>query len=163
MNDRLERFRVLLARGESGEAEGLLAAHLAQHPDDEEALLLHGTVLLEQRRDPAALDCFRRAVSLAPDSVRAVNGLARCLHTLARDSEALEMAERGRALLRLPANAREVGPSSLTLLWCLRALHRLPEAAAAAEEGLSRTPDVVLAQWASVVEEELAEASQERC
>ncbi len=51
----------------------------------------------------------------------------------------------------------------LTIVWCLRELERLPEALAAAEEGLRRTPDAVLAEWASVVEQELAESEKERC
>ena len=34
---------------------------------------------------------------------------------------------------------------------------------AAAEEGLSRCSDAILAQWASVVEEELAAAQKEEC
>jgi tetratricopeptide (TPR) repeat protein len=163
MTGSVERSRVLIARGESGEAEALLDAHLQEHPDDEEALLLQAALLLEQRRDEAALLDFRHAVAVAPDSARAANGLARCLHALGRDEEALRAAERGRELLQLAANGSEAGPVYLTLLWCLRALRRLPEAAAVAEEGLARTPDVVLAQWANVVEEELAEASQERC
>jgi hypothetical protein len=34
---------------------------------------------------------------------------------------------------------------------------------AIAEEGLLRCPDAVLAHWASIVEEELAESEEERC
>ena len=58
---------------------------------------------------------------------------------------------------------RHVGPVYLTLLWCLREKRQLKEALAVAEEGLGRCYDSVLAQWASTVEEELAEAERERC
>ena len=34
---------------------------------------------------------------------------------------------------------------------------------AVAEEGLTRCPDAILAQWASLVEEELAESEKEEC
>ena len=49
------------------------------------------------------------------------------------------------------------------MVWCLREMRRYREALAVAEEGLRRTPDVVLAQWASQVEEDLARAERERC
>jgi hypothetical protein len=48
-------------------------------------------------------------------------------------------------------------------VWCLRARRLLREALAAAEEGLARSPDGPLLQWASAVEEELQEAERERC
>ena len=72
----------------------------------------------------------------------------------------------GRAIDRrepAPANDRQAAPVYLTLVWCLRETRRLREALAAAEEGLRRTPDAVLAEWAGVVEQELAEAEKERC
>jgi hypothetical protein len=48
-------------------------------------------------------------------------------------------------------------------VWCLRAKRLLREALSAAEEGLARSPDGPLVQWASVVEEELAQEEKERC
>ncbi len=45
----------------------------------------------------------------------------------------------------------------------LRELRLLREALEAAEEGLRRTPDAVLADWATVVEQELVAAGKERC
>ena len=51
----------------------------------------------------------------------------------------------------------------LTLVWCLRELRLFKEALAAAEEGLAAVPDAVLAQYASLVEQELAEAEKEEC
>ena len=60
-------------------------------------------------------------------------------------------------------NFRQAAPVYLTLVWCLREQRLFKEALALAEEGLGRCADAVLAQWASVVEEELEEAEQERC
>jgi tetratricopeptide (TPR) repeat protein len=95
--------------------------------------------------------------------VEALNDLARALHELGRNEEALGPAEQARALLGDPQQARHAGMVCLTLLWCYRELRRYKEALAAAEEGLARTPDAVLAEWATVVEQELAHAERERC
>jgi len=107
---------------------------------------------------PLAAD-HRRAVASAPRSAEALNGLARCLHALGRDAEGLEAVQAARGLLDEADNFREAGPVYLTLVWCLREMRRYKEALAAAEEGLARCPDAILAQWASLVEEELAEAN----
>ena len=64
---------------------------------------------------------------------------------------------------RVTVAAVQAAPVYLTLVWCLRELRRLREAVAMAEEGLARTPDVLLAEWANQVEEELARAERERC
>ena len=89
--------------------------------------------------------------------------MARCLHILGRNEEALAAARRAHEVLPEGDNFRETSSVYLTLVWCLRDLRRLPEAVAVAEEGLLRCPDAVLAQWAGVVEEELAESERERC
>jgi tetratricopeptide (TPR) repeat protein len=102
-------------------------------------------------------------VKLSPRSAEALDSLARCLHALARDAEALETALAARGLLGEGDNYREAAPVYLTLVWCLREMRRFREALAMAEEGLARTPDAILAQWASTVEEELAEAEKEEC
>ena len=69
-----------------------------------------------------------------------------------------------RALLDAdPANAVHAAPVFLTLVWCLREKRRFREAIAAAEEGLRRTPDAILAQWATQVQDELIAAEKERC
>ena len=67
------------------------------------------------------------------------------------------------ALLGEGDNFRYAGSVYLTMVWCLRELRRYREALAVAEEGLRRTPDAVLAQWATQVEEDLARAERERC
>jgi hypothetical protein len=92
-----------------------------------------------------------------------LNALARCLHVQGRDAEALPAVERARDLLKEGDNFHQTSAVYLTLVWCLRELRRYPEAVAAAEEGLLRCPDAVLAQWATVVEEELAEAESTEC
>jgi tetratricopeptide (TPR) repeat protein len=98
-----------------------------------------------------------------PRSAQARNALARCLHALGDDAGALESAEEARRLLGEGDNFRHAAPVYLTLVWCLRERRRFKEALAMAEEGLARVPDAVLAEWAAVVEQELAEAEKERC
>jgi hypothetical protein len=126
-------------------------------------LLLKASLLLERREGKAALLLCQRAAAVAPRSAEAHDGLARCLHALGRDGEGLESAETARGLLSEGDNYRQGSSVYLTLVFCLRGLGRLGEALKAAEEGLSRWPDAVLAQWASTVEEELAGAEKERC
>jgi tetratricopeptide (TPR) repeat protein len=159
----LDRARILAARGSVEEALEALEAFLADEPRNAGALVLKGALLLELREGEEALAVLRGAVEEAPGSAEAWNGLARCLHALARDEEALEAARRAQALLSHGENFRHAAPVYLTLLWCLREMRRYREALEVAEEGLSRWPDAILAQWASVVEEELAEAEKEEC
>ena len=118
---------------------------------------------LEAREGETALGLYERATRLAPESSETWNGRARCLHALGRDAEALEAAEQARRLLPLRDNFRQASPVYLTLVWCLREMRRFREALAAADEGLEKSPDAILAQWAGVVEEELAEAEKEEC
>jgi tetratricopeptide (TPR) repeat protein len=158
----LARARMLAARG-SEEALEAVDAVLVEEPDNPDALLLKARLLLERRDGDAALAVHRRAAALCPCSCEALDGLARCLHALGHDSEALEVAFRARALLNEGENFRHAGAVYLTIVWCLRELRRLREALAVAEEGLERCPDAILAQWASLVEEELAEREKEEC
>jgi tetratricopeptide (TPR) repeat protein len=155
--------RLLAARGLIQDALGALEALLREQPEHVPALLLKAALLLESREGEAALAVHERAAAVAPDSAETWNGLARCLHALARDDEALSAAERARALLPQGDNFRHASAVYLTLVWCLRERRRYKEALAAAEEGLERCPDAILAQWAGVVEEELAEAEKEEC
>ena len=98
-----------------------------------------------------------------PRSAEAQNALARCLHGLGRDDEALERAEAARAMLDEGDNAVHASAVYLTLVWCLREKRRFREAIAMAEEGLKRAPDAILAQWATQVQDELIAAEKERC
>lgn len=154
---------MLSARGSVAEAVTALDAVLAEEPAHLQALLLKAGLLLGAREEEGALALYRRAVDVAPRSAEALNGLARCLHAQGFDVEALGVAESARGLLGEGENFRHVAPVYLTIVWCLREQRRYREALAAADEGLSRCPDAILAQWASLVEEELAEAEKEEC
>ena len=161
--DPLVEAQLAAVRGDLDQALTLLDERLRETPGDTAAAVLKGALLLEARRDAAALETLGAAVRLAPRSAAARNGLARALHALGRDDEALEQAREALALLSQGDDFRETAPVYLTLVWCLREQRRYREALELAEEGLERCPDAVLAQWASVLEEELAEAEQERC
>jgi tetratricopeptide (TPR) repeat protein len=159
MND----VRVFIAQGRLDEALAAVDGQLVEDARDVEALLLKAAILTERRQDEAALELCQRAVAMSPRSSEALNVLARCLHGLGRDEEALAAAERARDLLKEGDNFHQTSAVYLTLVWCLRELRRYPEAVATAEEGLLRCPDAVLAQWATVVEEELAESERDEC
>jgi tetratricopeptide (TPR) repeat protein len=162
-NDPLAQARLLAAQGRAPEAKSLLEAILQEEPTHERALLLLADLLLAAAREAEALAVYRRAASLHEQSAEAHTGLANCLHALHEDDAALEEAQAAHALLGTGDNARHAAAVYLTLVWCLREKRLLREALAAAEEGLARVNDAVLAQWASTVEEELAEAEKERC
>jgi len=154
---------MLAARGGTEEALEAVDAVLAGDPDNGGALLLKARLLLESREDQQALRVYGRAAELLPGSSEVLDGLARCLHALGRDDEALVVATRARERLDEGDNFRHAGAVYLTLVWCLRERRRLREALAVAEEGLARCPDAILAQWASLVEEELAASEKEEC
>jgi len=153
---------MLAARG-AQEALEAVETVLAEEPDHVEALLLKARLLLERRDGEAALAVHRRVAALRPGSCEALDGLARCLHALGHDAEALQVAEDARDRLHEGDNFRYAGAVYLTLVWCLREMRRLREALTVAEQGLERCPDAILAQWASLVEEELAESEKEEC
>ena len=155
--------QLLVSRGETTEAHRALDALLAAEPDHLCALLLKAQLLLEARRDPEGMSVLDRAVAAWPRSAPALDARARCLHVLGRDEEALAQAREALALLEEGENFRHAGSVYVTMVWCLRQLRRFREALEIAEEGLRRTPDAVLAQWANQVEEDVARAERERC
>jgi tetratricopeptide (TPR) repeat protein len=163
MTAAIDDVRVLVVQGRLDEALAAVDRELAQKPDDVAALLIKATILLERRENDEAERLLRRAVELRPRSSEALNALARCLHYLGRNEEALATAREAHAYLREGDNFHQNSAVYLTLVWCLRELRRYPEAVAMAEEGLLRCPDAVLAQWATVVEEEMAEAERDEC
>jgi tetratricopeptide (TPR) repeat protein len=158
-----DRARSLAASGQRDEALSALDAILAADPDHLGALHLKAELLLDDRRREDAMLLYERGTRAWPRSAEAWNGLARHLHALGRDHEALSAAEEARRLLAEGDNFRQAAPVYLTLVWCLRELRLFKEALAAAEEGLAVIPDAVLAQYASLVEQDLAEAEKERC
>lgn len=159
----LDRARLLAAHGRQAEALAVVEQVLAGEPRHLGALLLKAGLRLEAREEEEARRLYETATVAWPRSAEARNGLARCLHLMGEDDAALAEAESARALLADADNFGQAGPVYLTLLWCLRELRRYREALAAAEEGLGRVPDAILAEWATVVEEELAEAEKEEC
>ena len=158
-----DRARVLAAMGRSAEAVALLDPLLEADPSHHGALLLRASLHGEDREWEAALVLNERAAKLWPRSAEALNALARRLHALGRDPEALKIAHEARGVLGEGDNFTQTAAVYLTLVWCLREMRRYKEAVAVAEEGLARMPDAVLAQWATQIEEELIAAEKEEC
>ena len=158
-----DRARALVVSGRRHEATAVVDEVLAAEPAHLGALQLKAGLLLEDREGEEALALYEKATRAWPRSAEAWNGLARGLHALGRDHEALAAAEAARRLLGEGDNHGQTAPVYLTLVWCLRELRLFKEALAVAEEGLAAIPDAVLAQYASLVEQELAEAEKEEC
>lgn len=158
-----DRARTLAGVGRVAEAIAMLDALLESDPAHQGALLLRADLHAEELDSEKALALNQRAAKLWPRSSEALNALARRLHTLGRDQEALKMAHDARAVLGEGENFKQTAAVYLTLVWCLREMRRYKEAIAVAEEGLARMPDAVLAQWATQIEEELVEAEKEEC
>ena len=160
---RFERARFLALSGRREEADLALDELLAADPDHLGALVVKAGLRLESRDEDAALALYERATAAWPRSSEAWNGLARGLHSAGHDRRALAAAQEARRLLPEGDNLRHAAPVYLTLVWCLRELRLFKEALAVAEEGLAVIPDAVLAQYASLVEQDLAAAEKERC
>jgi tetratricopeptide (TPR) repeat protein len=158
-----ERARTLAAVGRVPEAVPLLEEILDADPGHHGALLLRATLHAEEREWDEALALGERAAKIWPRSAEALNALARTLHALGRDPEALSVAHQARAVLADAENFAQTAAVYLTLVWCLREMRRYREAIAVAEEGLQRMPDAVLAQWATQIEDELAAAERDEC
>jgi tetratricopeptide (TPR) repeat protein len=161
--ERFEKARFLVARGELAPARLALLEALAAEPDHLGALVLQARMLREERDSAGALRVLDQALLVWPRSAEVRNERARSLHALRREEDALAEAERARDLLDEGDNHVQAGPVYLTMVFCLREMGRLPEALERAEEGLARVGDAILAGWAATVEEELAEAQKEGC
>src|SRR5271169_3927067 len=105
-----DRVRLMAARGSTEDALAALDGLLLAEPDHLPAMLLKGSLLLGAREGEKALELYRRAAAAAPRSAEALNGLARCLHALGRDDEALEAAEAARLSLNEGDNFRQAAP-----------------------------------------------------
>lgn len=163
VEERVREARLLAALGKGREALATAEEVLEEQPDHVEALLVKAGVVRQAGAAEAALALYDRAVRLAPSSAEAWNEQARALHSLGRNDEALAAAQQAYALLARPENTRHGPTVALTLMWCLREKRRYREALEVAEECLARTPDAVVAEWASQIEQELAEAERDRC
>jgi tetratricopeptide (TPR) repeat protein len=162
-DDPFARVRLLVGTGRLDEAGPLLREILEREPNHLGALLTYGGLRSEDRDFPGALLVYEKAAALWPRSAEAHNAVARCLHALGRDRDALPHAETARALLGEGENFAQTAAVYLTLVWCHRELREFREAVAAAEEGLALAPDAILAQWASQVEMEMMDADKEEC
>jgi tetratricopeptide (TPR) repeat protein len=160
---RFLRAQTLAGLGQVAEATGILDAVLEEDPAHRGSLILRAALHAEEREWEKALELNERAARLWPRSAEALNALARRLHGLGRDQEALEVAHEARGLLGEGDNFAQTAAVYLTLVWCLREMRRYREAIAMAEEGLQRMPDAVLAQWATQIEDELVAAEREEC
>ena len=158
-----DRARTLAGLGRTADAVIVLEAVLESDPTHHGALLLRAALHGEEREWEKALELSETAVRLWPRSAEALNALARRLHALGRDQEALKVAHEARALLGEGDNFTQTAAVYLTLVWCLREMRRFREAIAVAEEGLARTPDAVLAQWASQIQDEMVASEKEEC
>jgi tetratricopeptide (TPR) repeat protein len=161
--DEFSRARVLAVMGRVPEAVTILESLLEADPAHHGALLLRASLHAEEREWERSLELNQRAARLWPRSSEALNALARCLHALGRDQDALKAAHEARAMLGEPGNFAQTAAVYLTLVWCLREMRRYREAIAVAEEGLQRMPDAVLAQWATQIEDELVASEKEEC
>jgi tetratricopeptide (TPR) repeat protein len=158
------RARALAGMGRDEQATEAIESILTADPRHLGAILLKAWMRSEDREWEEALALIRHGAALGPRSAEALNALARCLHGMGQDDEALERAEAARGLLDdEPGNALQASAVYLTLVWCLREKRRFREAIAVAEEGLQRAPDAILAQWATQVQDELLAAEKERC
>jgi tetratricopeptide (TPR) repeat protein len=91
----LARAECLLALGRRDEARRLVQSAVAAEPDNRAALVLEGSILLEDGDAEAAVIPLDRAVAVDPHDYLATLSLARALAQLGRDDEAT--ATRARA------------------------------------------------------------------
>ena len=82
----------LYAAGKSGRADTLTAQALNLSPNDIEATILRGNILVEQKKYQDALFFFRHAVQLKPYRYEPHKGLVDCLVGMHRLREALNIA-----------------------------------------------------------------------
>ena len=100
--------------GRKGETESLFRQVVRDHPDFLPSRLALGGLLLDRGDAQEALEHFRAATALDPQSPQAWLGMVMATVTLGRRAEARSYAERGKGVgLTLPpdvARALEGGP-----------------------------------------------------
>ena len=92
---------ILLALGRRDEARTLVVAALAAEPQNRAALVLEGTILLEDGDAAAAVVGLQRAVAIDPHDYLASLTLARALGHLGKDEEAAAARTRADAIREL--------------------------------------------------------------
>jgi tetratricopeptide (TPR) repeat protein len=83
-----------LCANRPADAERLLRAHLARHPDDPAALRMLADLAMRATRWDDAVALLERCLALAPDLAAARHGYALALHEQHRTDEALAQIER---------------------------------------------------------------------
>ncbi len=130
----LELARASRALGQTGKAKKLVARVLERQPAHLEALLLSGQIAAEGDQLADAERAFRKAVSVAPDDMRGVLGVAAILERRGRIREAVRVLERG----------AERAPQSTEALAALAKLEKADRswgpAARALERAMTRDP-----------------------
>jgi tetratricopeptide (TPR) repeat protein len=109
LEERLERFRALIERGEAAAAAALIRETLATHPGYPDLYYLLGTAELRQGHPDDAMASLARALDLHPDFHAARLQVARALQALGETARAVEML--GQVLEAEPdhAEALELG------------------------------------------------------
>jgi len=94
----LATAKAQLAKGDFAGADHTLLALLSSDPNNETALLLLGTLRVQQKRAPEAESLFRRAIHVDPKSVAAHRDLAGVLAAGEKYDEALDQYKAALAL-----------------------------------------------------------------
>jgi len=106
--ERLLEAECRLALGETERARTLVEGVLAERPDEATALVLLGTIRLEDGAADAAVEVLERAVGLQPRDYQARLTLARALATLGRDADARREQAEAEAIRTLRAEFAEL-------------------------------------------------------
>ncbi len=119
LEERLERFRGLIERGEAAGAATLIRETLATHPGYPDLYYLLGTAELKQGHPDDAIASLARALGLHPEFHAARIQLARAFQSLGETPQALELL--GQVLEAEPEHAEAL---ELTQRWAARGRRR---------------------------------------
>ncbi|PRY26262.1 Tfp pilus assembly protein PilF [Aliiruegeria haliotis] len=139
LNAPLERIRGLMDRGQWAQAQQALDGLMRENPQVPLLPNLKGIVLAQQGMRGKAIDCFRSAISIAPEYAEAYNNLATTLRQSGKAQMALPIAEKA-TNLRPEAPAYRAGLGQI-----LADLGRPEDALAAFEAALEVRPDMLAA------------------
>ena len=88
----------LIAKGQRAQAVTILRGHIAKHPDDADARLLLGSVLMEQGDQQESIAQLKEGARLRPKSAEAQNALGEAYNSFGDPKSALPAFERAVAL-----------------------------------------------------------------